>query len=232
MSNRQVDLPSYPPVLLFPPAYLDHRRQPEPVISELGPSAPSYAPPAKVKESRPLAASPTPARFYSQYKCPICNCTIAEAHGADYVGHTPCLHRGPCPNPKCIKAYYGRSSGGRPWAIPYEGSQPLYCQAAGCGRRIDGWTLVKAVMAPSRTAVMPVVVTDPELEKKMELARKRRYEVAMTEEQRRQREERRKKESEWGKFKRGCKKASRGTLQGCILTSCCFCMILCGGAMD
>jgi hypothetical protein len=67
----------------------------------------SSATPAR--ETRPLAAAAQPARFYSQYCCPICNDEISHKPGADFIGNTACGHRGPCTKSACIRAYYGPS---------------------------------------------------------------------------------------------------------------------------
>lgn len=184
-------LPDLPRPPIFPTVYLDDRRVPEPTL----PKHPTENPPTK--ETHPLAASPQPAEFYSQYKCPVCHATIAEAHGADFVGHTPCLHRGPCPRWGCVRAYYGTS---RKWNTSYEGSKPLYCQAAGCGRRIEGWWYAKAVFSPERNGVIPLAVQDPALERVWEKARKKE----MAE---REKEERREK-----KIKKLKDKQDRGPL--------------------
>ncbi|KAL1839899.1 hypothetical protein VTJ49DRAFT_1034 [Mycothermus thermophilus] len=216
--------PSYPSLLLFPTAYLDHRRQPEPVITSPDPSVSTTNPSKpnpKPTPTHPLAANPHPPAFYSQYTCPICTTPIATAHEANFVGHTPCLHRGTCPKPKCIKAYYGRSSRGRPWGSSYAGGQTLYCQAAGCGERIEGWTLVKAVLAPSGRAVLPVVVKDPGFEKRMWEGRWREVE-----------EEGREEQGGRKRWRRRWRKVREGTVQGCVLMGCFLCLVVWKGAMD
>ncbi|KAH6857028.1 hypothetical protein B0I37DRAFT_403461 [Chaetomium sp. MPI-CAGE-AT-0009] len=157
-------LPAVPHPPVFQTAFLDDRRVPETV-----PKHPTDNNPRE--KTRPLAASPHPAEFYSQYRCPVCRTTIAEKHGADFIGHTPCLHRGTCPRSSCIRAYYG--TGGK-WASPYEGTTPLFCQAAGCGRRIDGWCFARAVVTPSGGAVLPMSVEDPALRKAWEKERAKR----------------------------------------------------------
>ncbi len=141
---------------VFAPVYFDHRREPEPT----GPLDPSTAP-AQQKKTGPLAAAPTPAKFYSQYSCPICNDPISHQHNADYIGNFPCLHRGPCVKPDCIRAFYGVED---KWASPYRGRKHLFCQAPGCGTEIEGWTYVQAVQTPMMQelgVVMPRVVRGP-----------------------------------------------------------------------
>jgi hypothetical protein len=172
-------LPPLPEPPVFATAYLDHRRVPEVPL----PRTLLDTPP---KKAHPLAASAQPAEFYTQYKCPICRTTIAEKHGADFIGHYPCRHRGPCPKSRCIRAYYGTS---KKWATPYSGTKPLYCQAAGCGRKIEGWCYVKAIITPQGKGVLPISVRDPALDKAWDKARAKRAE----EERQAKKEEERKK---------------------------------------
>ncbi|KAK3290538.1 uncharacterized protein B0H64DRAFT_452691 [Chaetomium fimeti] len=181
MSSTPLPAVPHPPV--FHTAFLDDRRRPEPTLSK---AQTEDAP----KKTRPLAASPMPAEFYSQYQCPVCHKAIAEKHGADFIGHTPCLHRGPCPRSSCIRAYYG--TGGK-WATPYEGTKPLFCQAAGCGRRIDGWCFAKAVMTPSGGAVLPMSVVDPALQKAFEKAKAKRDKEEKREKRENEKTEKRKR---------------------------------------
>jgi hypothetical protein len=186
--------------------YLDDRRVPEPTL----PKHLTENPPPK--KTRPLAASPQPAEFYSQYQCPVCHATIAEAHGADFIGHTPCLHRGPCPRWSCVRTYYGTS---RKWNISYKGNQPLYCQAAGCGRKIEGWWYVKAVISPERRGVIPLAVQDPALEKAWEKVMKK--EKAKREKEERMEEKIKKLKD---KKERGPLVQDRLQLFVCIATGC------------
>ncbi|EAQ88470.1 predicted protein [Chaetomium globosum CBS 148.51] len=171
---------------LFPTGHTDER-EPNP------PNPPTdHRPP---KKTRPLAASPQPADFYWQYKCAICHAPIAQADGADFIGHAPCLHRGTCPRSSCIRAYYG---GSRQWALPYErgssSSKPLFCQAAGCGGRIEAWCYVKAVASPRRGRVVALPQGDPKVEKAERKARMREWEREREVKERGERRERKEKE--------------------------------------
>ncbi len=144
----------------FAPVYLDHRREPStPLPQQETPSTPPAQQEGAV--ARPLATATPPAKFHSQYHCPICADAISHQHNADYLGNLPCLHRGPCTKPACVKAYYGHDS---KWASPYHGRRHLFCQAAGCGAAVEGWTYVQAVQTPVMRRlgfVMPRVVRDP-----------------------------------------------------------------------
>ncbi|KAK0736237.1 hypothetical protein B0T21DRAFT_311455, partial [Apiosordaria backusii] len=79
---------------------------------------------------------------YPQHLCPICSTPIGHGENQDFTGNLPCKHRGPCRSKKCIQAYYGSSD---LWALPYTGTEPIYCQAPGCGARIEGWCEVKCI---------------------------------------------------------------------------------------
>ena len=117
------------------------------------------------QETRPLAAAPTPAKFYTQYRCPICNDEISHQTGADYIGNLPCTHRGPCVKPACVRAYYGRDD---KWASPYGGRKRLFCQASGCGHEIEGWCLVETEKHFRADIVFPTGITDPAVVREVE----------------------------------------------------------------
>ncbi|KAK4098115.1 hypothetical protein N658DRAFT_488646 [Parathielavia hyrcaniae] len=146
-------MPPYPfPGALFPLIYLDRRHEPEqipppPVVPQdnnntttttttttttndnntttNNPNTQQNPPP---RARHPLAASPYPAKFYSQYRCAVCRTQIGDAHGADFVGHMPCSHRSTCLKSSCIRAYYGKDA--RAWGVNgcrkiYRGPPPL-----------------------------------------------------------------------------------------------------------
>jgi hypothetical protein len=163
-----------------------------------------------------LAASAQPAKFYSQYECAICHARIADQHGADFVGHHPCRHRATCPRSSCVRAYYGTS---RKWASPYTGKRPLYCQAAGCGRRIEEWCAYQAKLAPSNKAVFAIGVVDPRRVKAHKKAVKKRDKEARKEKKEKVNKE--KKERREG----GCDGVS--TLASVLL---CCSIVFCGGS--
>ncbi len=189
-------------------------------------------------ETRPLAAAPTPARFYTQYRCPICADEIGHQDNANYIGNLPCTHRGPCTKPACVRAYYGTNA---QWASPYRGRRRLVCQASGCGHEIEGWCLVESKTYPRGTAVFPRGVVDPVVVKEIEKEeadekreRTRRYEEAHKQ---RVREDLRveKMRAEAGKTKLG--DITGGKCLDCCLVSfvcfgiCCPCLA-CAHIMD
>ncbi|KAL2018368.1 hypothetical protein VTK56DRAFT_903 [Thermocarpiscus australiensis] len=184
----------------FPPTYLTKSGEPE---AYQFPPAPKQSEPSSskpTKQTRPLAGSPHPAKYYSQIQCPICGTHIADGHDRHFIGHGPCLHRGPCPDPKCIKAYYGVS---RQWANPYRGKKPLYCQAPGCGRRIEQWYFVRARLTGDGRTVWCSGQVDPALYKAWReeqdrwCAERRREREREREEEEKERK-RREKETELG----------------------------------
>ncbi|KAL2127578.1 hypothetical protein VTI74DRAFT_10466 [Chaetomium olivicolor] len=199
----RTEIPPYPVHHMFPLVELPPK--PETPL----PQNP-FAPPPK--ETRPLAASPQPAKFYSQYQCAICDGPIATSHGANFIGNVPCLHRATCTRSSCVRTYYGTS---KQWATPYKGRKKLYCQASGCGKEIEGWTLVEARGVPSGKWVSISIVQDPEAQRKHCKA-----EEKVAEEDRRERErEQRKREKErcGGDYLTGSKAGD--CCLGCVLCS-------------
>jgi hypothetical protein len=64
-------------------------------------------------------------------------------------------------------------------ATPYRGKKPLFCQAAGCGKRIEGWCYVETVLGRAGQAIIPISKEDPAVEKakrKAEEAKRKREE--------------------------------------------------------
>jgi hypothetical protein len=205
------DAPTYPTTPTFGRAFLDHLRKPETPL----PQDPSTKPP---KPTSPLAASPQPAKFYSQYKCAICNTRIADQEDADFIGHHPCRHRSTCQKPSCVRAYYGTPN---KWATPYTGTTPLYCQASGCGRQIEEWCAYHAQLAQSGNACFAIGMVDP---KRMEA-----YQKAVKErekEAKRERKEKKKKEKKEKKERRGSGCDGVDCLAGTLL--CCSFVFCCG----
>ncbi|KAG7288251.1 hypothetical protein NEMBOFW57_007782 [Staphylotrichum longicolle] len=186
---------------LFEPVYLDHnRRRPEPPSS---PNPDNNTPKKRDPREPPLATSPVPVKIYSQYRCPICDATIAEEPDADYIGNLPCAHRATCTRPACIHTYYGTE---KMWAIPYTNQMvPLHCQAPGCKEPIQG-------------SVFGVPKDDPEMER-------RREEIRMKEERRKQREdkeERKKEKKEKKKKEKERQKGDWGDTLGSRFWDCLF----------
>ncbi|KAK4245860.1 hypothetical protein C7999DRAFT_15966 [Corynascus novoguineensis] len=231
-------LPPLPDLPIFATAYLDHRRVPEPTLpSRNDPTGKNTTNNQNKKnttgKTRPLAASRHPAAFYSQYKCPICGVTIAEEDGADFVGHAPCLHRGPCARSGCVRAYYGTS---RKWGAKGDTAsiKPLYCQAAGCGRRIEGWCLARAVMSQTGRAVVPLSVRDPKVEREWERANAKLREGKAREGgmgAHGEDKNRRKKKDGRGEFELGSISGSKVLDAGLVVVMCCgaVCCFPCGG---
>jgi hypothetical protein len=136
------------------------------------PSFPRPVPPqdpakTPLERTNPLAASPQPYELYPQDKCPVCEKDIATEPGLDFIGHT-CEHRGTCVNKRCIREYYGSASKKNFCAL-YQGKIPLYCQAPGCGKKIEAWCYVKTRLAFSGSTnhkyVRPVPVSNPKVDK-------------------------------------------------------------------
>lgn len=183
-------LPALIDRLTFPASYTnddDERCVPESTVPEPLTDNP---PP---KKSSPLA-SRKPAKFYSQYKCPICHAIIAKAGDADFIGHAPCLHRGTCTRSSCILAYYGTS---RKWGGALskpKKSKQLFCQADGCGKEIEEWCHVKAVTSRQAGRVMALPQKDPAVEKAEKKARAKTLEKEMAMRRKEERMERKKKE--------------------------------------
>ncbi|KAK4149913.1 hypothetical protein C8A00DRAFT_46580 [Chaetomidium leptoderma] len=167
MAGARASPPNFLKKLPFEYTFLDERRVPE---TPPPPQNPLASPP---KKTRPLAASAQPAEFYSQYQCPICGTRIADEHGANFIGHGSCLHRGTCTKPECIHAYYGTD---KKWASPYKGCKTLYCQAAGCGKQIEEWCFVEAKMWKSGKIVFANHKIDPEVERAYYSARNELFE--------------------------------------------------------
>jgi hypothetical protein len=128
-----------------------------------------------LERTNPLAASPQPYDFYPQDKCPVCEKDIATAPGLDFIGHT-CEHRGTCINKRCIREYYGSVSK-KNFCARYQGKIPLYCQAPGCGKKIEAWCYVKTRLAFSggtnHKYVRPVPVSNPQVDKAIAKAKSR-----------------------------------------------------------
>ncbi|KXX80022.1 hypothetical protein MMYC01_203432 [Madurella mycetomatis] len=173
-------LPPHPYVTTFPPTYLDLLPAEEPQSTA---ATQPTRPPSK---HRPLAASPQPAAYYSQIKCPICKTHIADADGRNFIGNIACLHRGPCTNPKCIAAYYGVRD---KWAFPYKGKKPLYCQAPGCrNREIKEWCLVECRLDPAYGCVRNNGTIHPNAMNEYEKAKEEQWAREKKEEKRLQKE--------------------------------------------
>lgn len=133
--------------------------------------------PAKLplKKTNPLAASPQPYEFYPQDKCPVCKKDIASEPGLDFIGHT-CEHRGTCVDKRCIREYYGSASK-TDFCARYQGEMPLYCQAPGCGKKIEAWCYVKTRLAFSggtnHKYVRSVPVPNPKVDREIAKAKAR-----------------------------------------------------------
>jgi hypothetical protein len=136
------------------------------------PSFPRPVPPQDpatkpLEKTNPLAASPQPYEFYPQDKCPVCKKDIAIEPGLDFIGHT-CKHRGTCVDKRCIREYYG-SARKKHFCVPYQGEIPLYCQAPGCGEKIEAWCYVKTRLAFSGSTnhkyVRPEPIWNPKADK-------------------------------------------------------------------
>ncbi|KAK4142573.1 uncharacterized protein C8A04DRAFT_13132 [Dichotomopilus funicola] len=146
--------------------------------------------------NRPLASTPRhPEAYYSQHQCPICDRFIAIDEGADYIGHLKCLHRGTCPRPECMLAYYGRTD---KWVgletdtptppTTYKQEAKLFCQAPGCKEEIESWCLVKARRDIMGGSVIAVSTHEPGVDEAWEEA------VARVKERRKEEDRRRMKE--------------------------------------
>ncbi|KAH6631381.1 hypothetical protein F5144DRAFT_647965 [Chaetomium tenue] len=146
-----------------------------------------------------------------------------KADGADFIGHAPCLHRGTCPRASCIRAYYGSS---RQWALPYDGGKPLFCQAAGCGRRIEAWCFVKAVASPRMGRVVALPQGDPVVEKAERKARMREWDREREREVREERRERKERE----KREKENRQPLCGERMDCFLGTALLCGTVCCGA--
>jgi hypothetical protein len=210
--------PPQPPVTpCFPAAQLGKWRVPEKPLPQDALAKPR-------NETCPLAASPQPAKFYTQYECAICGTRIGDKHDANFVGHHPCVHRSTCQKPSCIYAYYGTAHG---WASPYDDARPLYCQAAGCGRRIKAWYSYRAVLGEGENSdvVWARGIEDP--------VKVREYEQAV----KKRREEEKKEYAMAGKQKQEKKKDKKHKVHSdvsCMEISAFFCYIFCccGNVLD
>ncbi|KAK3903384.1 hypothetical protein C8A05DRAFT_32883 [Staphylotrichum tortipilum] len=164
----------FPPLPGFEPRY--PRDPPSPGL----PAACHIPTGSAPKETYPLAAEPQQRRWFSKSKCPICDKPLLDKDSADFIGNLPCVHRGPCTNPECIQAYYGTTA--QP-AVRYHDNPQLYCQKWGCGKRLQGWCLVKAVA--DHTGREEVIIAEPQKDLEAKQARtKRQDELRKKEEMR------------------------------------------------